>query len=226
MRAVAGGDEGGGGGETNVAGEREGETGARRRPGQGRDGWHRDADQDAGEGALALLEFKHRFAGRAIRAFAGAALAAHALDVAARAEGGAGTRDDERTDGRVVSELQDHAAKGRRQLVGEGVAGLRTIEGQGRHSISQLPEQQLRPRLDHPARSCHGPLPPSMPDARPRRVPFRILPAPAAAARAAYHAPPARLGHGPCNLTGDSLRGTRAWPLTKLSRPRRRGGVR
>ena len=61
----------------------------------------------------------------ALRAAVARAVAAHALDVTTGAEGRAGAGEDQRADARVVSQAQDHAAQGRRQLVGERVAGLR-----------------------------------------------------------------------------------------------------
>ena len=168
---VAGGDESGGGRETDIAGEGDGEARPCRRAGQGGDGRHRQADEYAGEGALALLELEHRFAGRALRVPAGAAAAAHALDVAAGAKGRPRPGEDERPDGRVVPQAKDHAAKRGRQLVGKGVAGFRPIESQGRHAVPQLAEQQLRSRVDCPARTAHRCCLPRCPaQLAPRRI--------------------------------------------------------
>ena len=225
---IAGGDEGGGGGKADVAGECDGEAGSGRGAGEGRDGRYRQSDEDAGEGALALLEIEHRFAGRTLRVPAGAAAAAHALYVAARAKSRAGTGEDERADGRVVPQAKDHAAKRRGQFVGEGVPGLRPIEGEGRHPVAELAKHEIRACVDRLARSVHR-----------RSLPRYLMPD-RAASRPIH---PTRPGSGvraagslPRNVCALRVRaelpdrrcadGIRARWLTKLSRPRERVGGR
>jgi len=53
---------------------------------------------------------------------------AHALDVAAGAEGGAGAGDQQRADLRILAAGFDHGAQCRRQIVGQGIADLGPVE--------------------------------------------------------------------------------------------------
>ena len=94
---VAGADEGRLRRDPHVAGERDREARARRGAGQGRDRRLAQADQRAGQAGLAPAQVGQPFVEAHLAA---RAAAAHALDVAAAAEGGAGAGDQERADAR------------------------------------------------------------------------------------------------------------------------------
>jgi len=93
----------------------------------------RTAIQRAGERGLSLTQIGNPFVEAHLAA---RSAAAHALDVAAAAEGGAGAGDQDGADSGILAALLDLAAQGRRQPVRHGVARLRTVERDQRHAVA------------------------------------------------------------------------------------------
>src|SRR5258708_1558180 len=81
--------------------------------------------------------------------------AANPLDATARAKGGARTRDQQRTDGRVLAALLDHPPQGRRQMVGERVTRLGAVERDDRDAVADFTQQLAGSGVDFDPIVCH-----------------------------------------------------------------------
>ncbi len=108
-------------------------AGAGRRAGQGGYGGLAHRDQRAGQRRLPPAQVAQPLLEGHLAA---RTAAAHALDVAAAAEGGAGAGDQDGADVRVLAALADLAAQRRGELVRHGVARLGPVQRDQRHAVA------------------------------------------------------------------------------------------
>ena len=144
---VAGGNEGRCGSDADVAGHGDGEAGADRGAGQGGDGRLAHRDQRTGQEPLALLQIGDLLVIGHVE-FLLVAVDAHALDVAAGAEGGAGAGDQERTDFRVLAAGFYHRAQRRRQMVRQRIADFRPVQRDDRDTVADRAKQFVGAGID------------------------------------------------------------------------------
>ncbi len=131
-------------GDADVAGHGDGQPRADRGAGQRCDGRLAHRDQRTGQQALALLQVRDLLVIGHVQLLL-VAMRAHALDVAAGAERGAGAGDQERADVRVLAAGLDHVAQRRRQLVGHRVAHFGPVQRDDRDAVADHAEQFVVP---------------------------------------------------------------------------------
>ena len=123
------------------------EAGADRGAGQRRDGRLAHRDQRAGQQALALLQVGDLLVIGHFQ-FLLVAVGAHALDVAAGAEGGAGAGDQQRADVGILAAGLDHGAQRRRQIVRQRVADLGAVQRDDGDAVADRAQQFVGAGVD------------------------------------------------------------------------------
>jgi len=94
------------------------------------------------------------------------AMGAHALDVAAGAERGAGAGDQQHADVGVLAAELDHVAQRRRQIVGQGIADRRAVERDDRDAVADYAQEFVGAGVDFSGRHVELPYVPSAPSLR------------------------------------------------------------
>ena len=144
---IAGGNERRLRGDADVAGHRDREAGADRGAGQRRNGRLAHRDQRAGQQALPFLQVRDLLVIGHFELLL-VAMGAHALDVAAGAERGAGAGDQERADLGILAAGLDHAAQRRRQIVRQRVANFRPVQRDDGDAVADHAQQFVGAGVD------------------------------------------------------------------------------